>query len=195
MFLTNFPKANSKCSLFDLELTWGFSRGVLEYLKRFVLSPHKKGDVKRRLICYVKIMGKYCQIRSTTNLSLCCVSVSRMPWYNVTTCCMLQEWPNFLVNSIRINFLQIFNNGHFKIFCHLQLLVYSDVFIPKCSCKVLYVQEDSRRGLLTRADSWWLLRSWSRAGWVFPELIFLKSWTRKEQERVIRGWMNLGGWL
>lgn len=59
------------CSnLFYLELTLGFYRGPLKYLKRFVLSPYKKGHVKLfRLIWYVKLHGKYCPLGSNAKLS------------------------------------------------------------------------------------------------------------------------------
>lgn len=62
---------------------------------------------------------------------------SDMPWYNgishnysyyfkmlhvrEITC-------QLLVNFITMNLHLIFNNGHFKIFCHLQLLFYTDAF-------------------------------------------------------------------
>ena len=42
---------------------------------------------------------------------------------------MSQDKTNILVNYIVINSHQIFTHGYFKVFCHLQLLFYSDAFL------------------------------------------------------------------
>ena len=58
-------------SISDLKLTLGFSRWFLEHLKRFVLSPYKKRDVKLiRLFSYIKLHGKHWQIRNNIKYSL-----------------------------------------------------------------------------------------------------------------------------
>ena len=62
LFLTNFPKSNSKwsvvCFCFLLQTNFEIPQRALEYFKRFVLSPYKKENVTGvRLIWYVKLHG------------------------------------------------------------------------------------------------------------------------------------------
>lgn len=58
--------------------------------------------------------------------------------------CTSQKYLNFFVNCIIMNSHQIFNHGHFEVFCHLKtIIVLFRCFCKSVPVKVLHLQGDS----------------------------------------------------